>query len=547
MNQKIANITFQIIKDSFPALKESIKEYDKHCVTYLIHNDSQIYVGETSNLRSRFKDHAKSKNAFKLVMSKIIFSEFFNKSAVYDIESRLINYMYADRRFELINIKKEQSSHNYYLKEQINDQLFKNIWNELLKEKLVSNSLIDLENNYLFKYSPFKEFSENQIAVVQKTIEFVSNETEIEDIGFDGSTIKLRKLKEDGSKTLITGGPGTGKTLLIVKLIHDLTKRYGISSSKIAVCIPQSNLLKTFQKMFKEAKLKVQIIKPIDLSKVDDGYYDLLIVDEGHRLKQHFSKQTKDLKHLKSGMITEFEYAHKKSKHLIFMYDSKQTVRPADINEIDSNELGQFNNKLELTEQFRVKKGFDYLQFLERLLQITDEMPNAQHLGEYEFKVIDDIKELHRIIKSKDKQYGLSRMASGYFKKWISKKNHGLNDFEDEGLNIPWNKTIIGWVQTPNAINEVGCIHTLQGEDLNYAGIIIGDEIYLDPHDSKIKIRKENYFDKNGTPVNGSDTNDKELIKYIKNIYYVLLSRGMSGTYIYVKDENLKKYIKSFL
>jgi DUF2075 family protein/predicted GIY-YIG superfamily endonuclease len=546
MSQNQLKISFEIISDSFPVLKENIKEYDKHCVTYLIHNDRQIYVGETSNLRSRFKDHTKSKNAFKLVKSKIIFSEFFSKSAVYDIESRLINYMYADRKFELINIKKEQSSHHYYLKDQINDQLFKNIWNALLEKGLVSKSLHELENNYLFKYSPFKEFSENQIDVIQKAVELVSTETEIEDIGFDGSIIKKRAINQNGSKTLITGGPGTGKTLLIVKIIHDLVKRYGITSTKIAVCIPQSNLLKTFQKMFRDVKIKVQIIKPIDLSKVTDGHYDLLIVDEGHRLKQHFSKQTKDLKHLNAGKITEFEYAQKKSKNLIFMYDSKQTVRPADINEINPRELKSFT-KLELTEQFRVKKGFYYLQFLEQLLQISEGKPDSGHLGDYEFKVVDDIKELHQIIKEKNNNFGLSRMASGYFKKWISKKNSKLNDFEDEGLKLPWNTTTIGWVHSANAINEVGCIHTLQGEDLNYAGIIIGDEIYLDPKDNKIKIRKENYFDQNGTPVIGTDSNDIELTKYIKNIYYVLLSRGMSGTYIYVKDKHLKNYIKTFL
>ena len=546
MTFRETNLSFEIISDEFPLLRENIKEYEKHCVTYLIHNENQIYVGETSNLRSRFKDHAKSKNAFKLVKSKIIFSDFFSKSAVYDIESRLINYIYADRKYELINIKKEQSSHYYYLKDQINDQLFKNIWKALLERKLVSKTLTELENNYLFKYSPFKEFSENQISVINEAIKIISQESNKEDIGFDGSIISLRELNKQGSKILITGGPGTGKTLLIVKLIHDLTRKYAIPSDKIAICIPQSNLLKTFQKMFREVKIKAKIIKPIDLSKVVDGYYDLLIVDEGHRLKQHFSKQTKDLKHLKDGTITELDYAIKKSKNLILMYDSKQTVRPADINEINPNKLIGFS-KLELTEQFRVKKGFNYLQFLEKLLQISPGKPDANHLGEYEFKIVDDIKELHQIIKAKDKEHGLARMASGYYKKWISKNDPKLNDFEDEGLKLPWNKTIVGWVQTPNAINEVGCIHTLQGEDLNFAGVIIGDEIYLDPIDYKIKIRKENYFDKNGTPVIGTDSADDKLSQYIKNIYYVLLSRGMSGTYIYVKDKNLKNYIKSFL
>ena len=545
MKAQNLNITFDIISDSFPVLEKKVTQYEKHCVTYLIHNNKQIYVGETSHLKSRFKDHQKSKEAFKLLHTKIIFSAFFNKSAIYDIESRLINYMYADQKFELINIKKDQASHNYYLKDQINDQLFKNIWAALKEKDLVSSTLAELENKYLFKYSPFKEFSEDQNEVISKAINLVSISTSKETIGFDGSVIQLRELATINNQVLISGGPGTGKTLIIVKLVHDLVKRYGVDPKDIIVCIPQSNLLKTFKIMFKQAKLKVKLVKPVEISKIPNSI-PLLIVDEAHRLKKHFSKQTKDLKHLRGGELTELEIVRKKSQNLILMYDADQSVRPADVDPKQIQGLDHFH-KLQLNQQFRVRKGKDYLKFIKGLLQIENVEISASDLGEYDFKIVDDIQKLHSLIIKRNAEHGVSRLASGYYKKWISKTNRSKYDFEDEGLKLKWNTTIEGWVSSPNSINEVGCIHTLQGEDLHYAGVIIGDEIYLDPKDSKIKIRKEFYFDKNGTPVNGTDENDSQLSEYIKNIYYVLLSRGMLGTYVFIKDKNLRKWISSHI
>jgi DUF2075 family protein len=544
--QQELDITFEIVEDGFPLLERNIKEYEQHCVTYLIHNDKQLYVGETSHLRNRFKDHTKGKGQYKLAKTKIILSDFFNKSAVYDLESRLINYFYADNHFDLINIKKDQASHNYYLKKEINDQLFKKVWEKLRSKGLAKNDLFELENNPLFKYSPFKEFSSNQLEILDQIINITTVETNIEDIGFDGSTILKREFNPNGSKVLVTGGPGTGKTLLIVKIVHDLIKRYGVESKRVAVCIPQSNLLNTFKKMFRDAKLKVQIIKPIDLSKVSKNHYDFLIVDEAHRLKKHFSKQSKDLKHLANGK-TELDYALAAAKNLVLMHDEKQTVRPADITPQDIKSLKGFHKLPELKEQFRVLKGAKYLTFLAKLLQIEPGTPDSTDLGEYHFKVVNDIKELYTHIKRHEEDVGLSRLASGYFKEWISKKNPKLNDFEDEGLKLPWNRTAIGWVRSETSLHEVGCIHTLQGEDLNYAGVIIGDEIYFDTKDQKIKINPEHYYDRNGTPVKGTDPNDLALTQYIKNIYYVLLSRGMLGTYAYIKDKNLREYIKKSL
>ena len=107
-----------------------------------------------------------------------------------------------------------------------------------------------------------------------------------------------------------------------------------------------------------------------------------------------------------------------------------------------------------------------------------------------------------------------------------------------------WNHTYIDWINSPNSINEVGCIHTVQGYDLNYCGVIIGPEIDYDFENNRIVIDKSKYKDVAGKK---HLDNDKELLQYIINIYTVLLTRGIKGTYVYVCNENMKKYLNKYI
>lgn len=543
---QVTKITFNIVSDSFPNLQKNLREYEQHCVTYLIHNEKSIYIGETSHLRNRIKDHSEGKRKHDLKQTKIIISDFFNKSAIYDIESKLINYIFAEEKFDVLNIKANQTPHNYYLKEKFNNEMFKEIWAKLKDHKIVSKSLEEIENTHLFKYSPFKQLSIDQTSIVDEVTKGLIVETPNVDFAYDGSRARVHQFNSIPQKVIIQGGPGTGKTLIIMKIVHELNRRYLVDTAKVAICIPQGSLRKTITAMIKQAKIKVKVIKPVDLSKMDDQQLDLLIVDEAHRLKKYYKKGANVLNHLKKGKFTEAELAVNKSKHLIFMYDSKQTVRPNDVNADEIKSLKGYAT-FQLKQQFRVKHGFDYLRFIEQLLQMEAGKPNAKDLGMYEFKIVDSLQELHKKILVKNKKYELCRLASGYYKKWISQKNKSLYDFGDEGAKLRWNTTIHKWAHSKNAINEVGCIHTLQGEDLNFAGIIIGDDIYLDPADNIIKVKRSNYFDAVGTPVKGTDQDDILLTNYIKNIYYVLLTRGMLGTYVFIKDKNLKQYFQKVL
>ena len=142
----------------------------------------------------------------------------------------------------------------------------------------------------------------------------------------------------------------------------------------------------------------------------------------------------------------------------------------------------------------------------------------------------------------KDQEYGLCRMIAGYAWEWKSQKNPDQYDIVIGESKLKWNSEPKDWINSQNAIKEVGCIHTTQGYDINYAGVILGNEIVY--RDNKIQIVKEKYYDKNGKK---TVTDENELKKYIINIYKTILTRGIRGTYIYICDEELRNYFKRYI
>ena len=161
------------------------------------------------------------------------------------------------------------------------------------------------------------------------------------------------------------------------------------------------------------------------------------------------------------------------------------------------------------------------LKFIEYIFDLKK--PEKNKFPNYDFKIFDDIEEMVSQIKIKDKQYKLSRVVAGYAWPWHTKpgsKSIQKHDIEIDGLKLIWNSTAQDWVNSPNAINEVGCIHTVQGYDLNYVGVIIGPEFSYDKENKKFFVDKEKYLDINGR--NGI-TDPNELERYVINIYKTLI------------------------
>ena len=529
-------------------------------LVYILSDDDlkKAYIGETTDAPSRMYAHLSNNRKNQLTTAHIITSEKFNKSATLDIESNLIKYLFGDGHYTLLNGNLGLANHNYYQKRDIYWRIFSSIWNKLQAKGITKHSLEHIDNSDLFKYSPYKSLTKEQTK---------------------GLIAILKGLLNEGHKNIIIeGGAGTGKTIVatfLFKILHseqdELTFRQlgkddpqllqlielvkaKFHTPKIALVVPMSSFRSTLKKVFKNIRgLKSKmVIGPAEAAKEK---YDILVVDESHRLRRrnnlgtyfgNFDKVSAKL-NLEPKNNSELDWVLKQSQKTILFYDKAQSIKPSDVRKEDFAKLKGSKQTIitKLESQFRVKGGNAYIDFVEKLLSCGIEASNHQYRSDsYEFLLFDSIEDMIKEVKLKEEQEGLSRLIAGYSWKWRSKTDKGAYDIEIENCRLRWNSTSNDWINSDNAVNEVGCIHTTQGYDLNYAGIIIGNEVTYDKKNHKLVILSENYYDINGK---SSIEDPNELTEYIINIYKTILLRGIKGTYVYVCDEELRKYLSKHI
>jgi len=523
-------------------------------VVYFIQNEKIGYVGESTNALSRIGNHLDNGKRFGLNKISIIGSDKFNKSATLDVESHLIQYISAEESFLLQNGNNGLTRHNYYQRDLYKD-LFKEVWKKLIDKKVVSKSLEEIENSALFKYSPYKSLNQDQYNSVLDIIENLN--------------------KEIAAPIFVKGSAGTGKTILATYLIKLLTsepdvdteedvdeesareialldkfrRRFPNGKPEIGLVISMTSLKETLQNVFDKIPglRSSMVISPSDTFK---RKYDILIIDEAHRLRQRrniswmgaFTKNNSKLRLGNEG--NELDWVRANSAKQIFFYDAAQSIKPSDVPSEKFRTL--LKNKdtvtLELKSQMRVSAGSDYISFVDKLLncRLTVEDRGFKP-KKYELLIFDSFRDLYQMLGKRENALKLCRLIAGYAWPWISKEKKNQYDIEIEGLKFFWNRTDKDWINSPSSFKEIGCIHTTQGYDLNYAGIVFGSEIKYNPETKKIEIIRQNYYDRYGM-AGIRDLN--ELREYIINIYKTMMYRGIKGTYIYAIDKNLREYLK---
>lgn len=437
--------------------------------------------------------------------------------------------------------------------------MFEEIWKKLLEKKVVSKSLKEIQNSNFFKYSPYKSLNQDQYNSVLEIIESLN--------------------KRDSAHIFVKGSAGTGKTILatyLIKLLNsnidelnieeigndgyqevELLKAFREKYKKptIGLVVAMASLRKTLQNVFDKIPglNSSMVISPSDTFK---KRYDLLIVDEAHRLRQRkniswmgvFTENNKKLGLGNEG--TELDWILANSSHQIFFYDSAQSVKPSDIshNKFKSLLDQPSTIKLELKSQMRIEAGPDYVSAVDNLLNCRESEINFElNPLSYELFLFESFKELYAELTKKEENFKLCRLVAGYSWPWISQKEivEGKNyDIEIEGQKLYWNRVDKDWISSKSSFKEIGCIHTTQGYDLNYVGVIFGREISYNPDLQKIEINPKNYFDRNGK---AGINKPEDLKEYIINIYKTLMYRGIKGTYIYVCDENLRRYFQKYI
>lgn len=532
---------------------------DNWPVIYILSNERtrQLYVGETSDFYTRMTTHLRSADKKNMSTVHIITSDSFNKSATLDIESNLIKYISADEQWQLLNLNIGLANHNYYQKSDAYWQLFKDIWEKLRSESIAYHTTSDIDKSDLFKYSPFKSLNSDQYRGLFKIMEALLNDNTDVIIAEGGAGTGKSVLATHLFKLLVTDIDefnyryfGNDERLFI-ELVRKLQRKF--IDPKLAIVIPMRSFRGTIRKVFKNVNgLKGSMV--IGPSGVKEKRYDILLVDEAHRLRRRtnpgayigaFDKISESLNFDKY-IHTELDWVRKQSDKLILFYDEKQTIRPADVRAADFSKLKSLPSTEVhcLKKQMRVSGGSKYIKFVTDLLDCT--LPAATDMynsNKYDFLLFDSVTHMRNEIQLRDKQTGLSRMVAGYSWEWVSKHNPELFDIVLEGESYRWNSVTADWINSDNALDEIGCIHTTQGYDLNYAGLIFGREVTYDKSRNEIVIIDENYYDKVGK----FSTTPEELKGYIVNIYRTVMQRAIKGVYVYAFHPELKEYFSQFI
>ncbi|SEH29610.1 hypothetical protein SAMN05421593_1112 [Chryseobacterium culicis] len=540
-------------------INEDHRDYLSWPIVYFLKNkkNKTAYVGETTDILTRINTHLKSEKKKQLSSVNFILSDLFHKSATLDLESNLIKYISADGQYSLQNGNLGISNHQYHEKKVYWD-LFKDIWDELRQLGISRHSLDFINNSDLFKYSPYKSLSKEQIK---------------------GLKMILNCLLDDNAKvSLIHGGAGTGKSILAIflfKLLKTNLEDFNyadfdedddelfillkkvkekFTDLNMALVIPMASFRKTISNVFKNINglSHKMVIGPSDLAQ---NKYDLIIVDEGHRLRRrvnlgsYFGTFDRNCEKLGLDKFTasELDWVILQSKKSIIFYDQYQSIKPSDTLKESFKKLeSQSSTRTEkLKTQLRVRGGNNYIKLIHKIFDAPS-TPPLQHYktDDYELYLFDDLSEMIERIKKKNEVHGLSRMVAGYAWEWVSNKDTEAYDIIIGDNHLKWNSISVDWVNSPNSIHEVGCIHTTQGYDLNYTGVIIGPELDYDFISGKLTVDKQKYKDKNGK---NSIHKEEELLDFIINIYKTILLRGIEGTYIYACNENLRRFLHQFI
>ncbi|MEI8269963.1 MAG: DUF2075 domain-containing protein [bacterium] len=351
------------------------------------------------------------------------------------------------------------------------------------------------------------------------------------------------------SVVVIKGGPGTGKSVISMNLLGGLLKD-GLNVHFVA---PNASFRDV---MIHRLAQSESITRLKNLFKGSAGFwdsgkdvFDVLVVDEAHRLKKKGAYQYKGK--------NQVEDIIKAARTSIFFVDDYQMIRPHDIGSISEIKNIAENNKakiyeIELTAQFRCTGAEGYLNWLDNTLQIKETANfDGWEQKDFEFIIFEDPNKLREAIKEKHDNGYNARILAGYAWKWSSvkegNKNSEVADVEipEFDFRIPWNSRHSGttWAIDPSGINQAGCIHTSQGLEFDYVGIIVGNDLRFNKETFQYHTHWISYKDTAGK--SGLKDKPEELTKLVKNIYKVLMSRGMKGCYVYFVDKEVEKYFKS--
>ena len=394
---------------------------------------------------------------------------------------------------------------------------------------------------------PSKNLADNLASMLKGNKEFIM--VDDQKIVYE-TAIKLAEESSERNKNvlIVSGGPGTGKSVVAINLLVELTKKELVAQYVTRNSAPRMVYEAKLTNSFKKSHISNMFSGSGTYHSTSDSSFDCLIVDEAHRL----NAKSGMFSHLGENQILEII---KSSKASIFFLDEDQQVTLKDIGDkVEIRRLAKRLNatvtELSLESQFRCNGSDGYLAWLDNTLQLRETANETLDAVNYDFRIIDSPTELHKLIREKNSINNKARVVAGYCWKWISKRNSNLKDIVIGDYSATWNLDSDGqaWIIKPDSVSEVGCIHTCQGLEVDYIGVIIGTDMIV--RDGKV-ITQPNMRASTDKSIHGwktliktsPETTTARLDAIIKNTYRTLLTRGQKGCYVYFVNQELKEYV----
>lgn len=395
---------------------------------------------------------------------------------------------------------------------------------------------------------PSKALQDSLTSMVKGSHEFMLLDEQA--VCYDMCLKTMAKCKEDGKKRtiVIQGGPGTGKSVLAINLLMEFINK-GLNATYVTKnSAPREAFLHILTKS--DAKKLVNIKQlfrsPFGLAQIPNNTYDCLIVDEAHRLVDKMYGDWDGKNQVKECISA--------SLLSIFLLDEDQAITSKDIGSVreiqkwckDLNSTLKMPEEAKLVSQFRCNGSDAYIQFIDDCLQRTEESVHVD-LKElnFDFRVFDSAVELREALREKNAINNKSRMTAGYCYDWDVKKGRGDYDIIlPDGFKAKWN--LAGdkiFAINPNSFEQVGCIHTVQGLEFDYVGVLIGQDLRYDQSSGRI-ITDKSMISKDDKTSGIRTSDDVQARRLILNTYKTLLTRGQKGCYVYCEDKALSDYLK---
>jgi DUF2075 family protein len=403
------------------------------------------------------------------------------------------------------------------------------------------------------KIRPSKTLADSMVSLLNGNKEFLMIDDQ--KVVYETALLLTEKATANKKKVLIVkGGPGTGKSVVAVNLLVELTRRRLLTQYVSKNAAPRAVYESKLTNSFKKSVISNLFKGSGQFVSAKANTFDTLIVDEAHRLNELSGLYGNQGENQIKEIISACRCA-------VFFTDEDQIVTLKDIGKVSeikkwANRAGADFDETELRSQFRCNGSDGYLAWLDNTLEIRETANRTFQGIDYDFRIFSSPGELRDTILEKNEINNKARMVAGYCWEWKGKNNPTIYDVEipEFDFRMRWNLTEDGslWIVKPSSVSEVGCIHTCQGLDVDYIGVIVGmdltyrdGEVRCDPSARAKSDKSVSGYKKllAKDPEGGS----KLLGSIIKNTYKTLMTRGAKGCYVYFMDKQLEEHVRSNL